>query len=154
MSSWHGHWYVVGHDLDRDAVRIFRLSRVVGPVRTSGRPGSFDVPEGTDVRALSRSLDPTPEATDDARLKVRRGAGVALRRRATDIEPGDPWDLLTVPFAGVWSMAEQIVSYGADVVVVEPSALRSAVVQLLERLAGADVGAGSDDEADRMRSRR
>ena len=30
--SWHGHWYVVGHDTDRDAPRMFRLSRVIGHV--------------------------------------------------------------------------------------------------------------------------
>ena len=28
--SWHGRWYVVGHDRDRDATRVFRLSRVAG----------------------------------------------------------------------------------------------------------------------------
>jgi proteasome accessory factor B len=142
LSSWHGHWYVVGHDLDREAVRIFRLSRVVGPVETEGRPGSFDVPEGTDVRALSRSLDPSPEVSEEARLRVRRGAGVALRRRATGTESDtDEWDVLTVPFAGVWSMAEQVVSYGADVVALEPAPLRDAVVRLLERLADAEVPA-------------
>ena len=27
---WRGRWYVVGHDLDRDATRCFRLSRIVG----------------------------------------------------------------------------------------------------------------------------
>src|SRR4051794_40461200 len=35
--SWHGRWYVVGHDRDRDATRVFRLSRVVGEVRRAGQ---------------------------------------------------------------------------------------------------------------------
>ena len=30
--SRHGRWYVVGHDRDRDAVRVFRLSRFAGAV--------------------------------------------------------------------------------------------------------------------------
>ena len=34
--SWHGRWYVVGHDRDRAATRVFRLSRIVGAVRTTG----------------------------------------------------------------------------------------------------------------------
>src|SRR4051794_36172622 len=25
---WHGRWYLVGHDRDRDATRVFRLSRI------------------------------------------------------------------------------------------------------------------------------
>src|SRR5690606_40605444 len=33
---WRGRWYVVGHDLDRDAPRCFRLSRIVGAVRATG----------------------------------------------------------------------------------------------------------------------
>ena len=44
---WRGRWYVVGHDLDRRAARCFRLSRVVGTVRRSGRPGSYEPPDMT-----------------------------------------------------------------------------------------------------------
>ena len=36
---WRGRWYVVGHDLDRGATRCFRLSRIVGAVRPTGRAG-------------------------------------------------------------------------------------------------------------------
>src|SRR5699024_6540734 len=31
--SWHGHWYVVGQDRDREAPRMFRLSRFTSEVR-------------------------------------------------------------------------------------------------------------------------
>ena len=34
----HGRWYVAGHDTDRGEVRVFRLSRIDGPV-TLHRPG-------------------------------------------------------------------------------------------------------------------
>jgi len=145
MSSWHGHWYVVGHDLDRGAVRMFRLSRVVGTVRKAGKPESYTVPEGTDIRELSRTLEAAPDATDDALLRVRAGAGVALRRQASSVTTGtEGWDRLTVAFAGVWSMAEQIVSYGADVIVEEPESLRDAVISSLRRLAGAPVDEGAN----------
>ena len=36
----HGRWYVAGHDMDRDAVRVFRLSRIEGAVSFSGPPAS------------------------------------------------------------------------------------------------------------------
>ena len=42
--SWRGRWYVVGHDLDRDATRCFRLSRIVGAVTPVGEPGAFARP--------------------------------------------------------------------------------------------------------------
>ncbi|HTO01286.1 MAG TPA: WYL domain-containing protein, partial [Microthrixaceae bacterium] len=39
-----GHWYLSGHDLDRDDNRSFRLDRIQGEV-TSGPPRSFERPE-------------------------------------------------------------------------------------------------------------
>src|SRR6478735_669865 len=44
--SWHGRWYVAGHDRDRDATRVFRLSRIEGDVATDGPSGSVVVPDG------------------------------------------------------------------------------------------------------------
>jgi proteasome accessory factor B len=137
--SWHGHWYVLGHDRDRTDVRMFRLSRVAGPVRSVGRPSAFVVPEGTDLRALASTLEPG-EPNEAARLRLRSGAGQVLRRQAAKVEPGDDgWDVVTVPFAGIGAMAEQVVSLGADVVVDEPAALRDAVIRTLGRLAGDDI---------------
>ena len=37
----NGKWYLVGHDVDRDAVRTFRLSRIGDDVREFGRPVRF-----------------------------------------------------------------------------------------------------------------
>lgn len=40
-----GHWYVVGHDPDRDAVRAFRVDRIEG-APALGAPGTCVAPEG------------------------------------------------------------------------------------------------------------
>src|SRR6476619_647680 len=56
--SFRGRWYVVGHDGDRGDPRVFRLSRVQGEVSDDGAAGSYDVPPGTDLRALTASLAP------------------------------------------------------------------------------------------------
>jgi len=129
--SWHGRWYLVGYDRDRTATRMFRLSRVAGEVRPAGPPGSYTVPDGTDLRALAIQLSPAPpEGT--ATVRVRPGGGWALRRRANAVAAGnDGWDVLEVPYAGRWGMAEDIASFGAAVVVDGPPELREAVVSLL-----------------------
>src|SRR5689334_2449609 len=45
LSSKRGHWYVVGHDRDRHAVRAFRADRIDGDVAC--RPAhAFEVPTG------------------------------------------------------------------------------------------------------------
>ena len=82
-----GRWYAVGWDTDRDDERIFRLSRVVGAARLDGRPGSYSIPPGTDIRAIAERLAPPPP-TETARVLVRPGAGPVLRRQASGVETG------------------------------------------------------------------
>jgi proteasome accessory factor B len=133
---WRGRWYVVGHDRDRDAPRMFRLSRVEGKVGTVGRAGSFAVPEGTDLRALAAGLATDESTAGTATVRARTGHGFALRRSATTVSPvDDAWDRLEVPFGSVETMAELVTSHGADVVVEAPEELRAAVVARLRRLA-------------------
>ncbi len=134
--SWHGHWYVVGHDRDRDAVRMFRLSRIEGGVGKEGRAGSFKVPEGTDIRALARNLAPEEPAAGTAALRVRSGSGFDLRRSASRVDRlDDGWDRVELSFAAVDGMADLVASHGADVVVETPEELRGAVVSRLRAMA-------------------
>jgi predicted DNA-binding transcriptional regulator YafY len=83
VTSRGRHWYLVGHDRDRDAPRAFRLSRVEGTVRRTGPAGGYQVPDGVDVAAL---VGGTPDFSDrrTAVLRVRPGRGTALRLRASD----------------------------------------------------------------------
>ncbi|SDQ40228.1 YafY family protein [Quadrisphaera sp. DSM 44207] len=130
MTSWHGRWYLVGHDLDRDDVRVFRLSRIEGAVTRTGPSGSYEVPPDVDGRALVSRLDPAaPERT--ARLRLRPGRALALRLRA-----GAPTEAeeVAVAFRDVEELAGQVASAGADAVVLEPQDLQEAV---LRRLRGA-----------------
>ncbi len=134
--SWHGRWYVVGHDRDRDATRVFRLSRVAGEVETLGEPGDVTVPEGVDIRGAVATLAGDGTRAE-ARLRVRVGSGVALRRRAVTQTPAaDGWDELVVGFGDVDNLAAEVASYGRAVVAVEPVELREAVVGRLRRTLG------------------
>src|SRR6266516_1050154 len=129
----HGRWYVAGHDQARDAVRVFRLSRIEGRVEFSGPRVALTVPEGTDVRELVREWDSHPAEQQTAVLKIRAGTGFGLRRRAAREQPGgDGWDLVDVPFSDAGWFAEHIASFGADVVVSEPADLRDAVITRLK----------------------
>ncbi len=128
-------WYVVGHDTDRGEERVFRLSRIVGPVRATGRSGAYDVPPGTDVRALARRLAPSFPSVR-AELRVRAGTGVGLRRRAESVVPDGRagWDLVAVE-GPIHQLADEILTYGAGVVVQSPAPLREAVVARLRAVA-------------------
>jgi proteasome accessory factor B len=139
-----GRTYVVGHDRVREAERVFRLSRIVGEVQPLGRPGAFDVPAGLDV---ARAVDPYREedARHEALVALAPGRGSTLRRRGEpaagdDVPPGaqlpEGFDLVRVPYADTRRLAAELAGLGADVVVLAPEVLRSAVQALLAGAAG------------------
>jgi len=130
----YGRWYVAGRDRGRDATRVFRLSRIAGPVKFCGPAGSVTVPDGTDVRELVSDRDSVPAPERTAVLRVRTGAGADLRRHAVsvrdDTEPG--WDLVTTRFTDVGWFADSAAEFGPDVVVLDPPDLREAVIRRLK----------------------
>lgn len=139
VANWHGRWYVTGFDLDRDAPRVFRLSRIDGAVTTAGRPGSYDVPEGHDPVAMVAGNEVEREP-QPAILRVRRGAGNTLRRRARTVsEVDDLWSQVDVDFTDAEVLADEIAGFGPSVVVLDPHELVVAVVRRLQ--AAAEVNA-------------
>jgi proteasome accessory factor B len=130
----HGRWYVAGLDSDRGEERVFRLSRIDGPVTFTGPPGSVTVPDGVSVRDTVRAWDASAPTVRQAVLRVRHGAGHGLRRRANSDQPSpDPgWDLVQAQFSDVGWYADYIASFGADAVVLEPVDLRDAVIRRLK----------------------
>jgi proteasome accessory factor B len=159
LTSRAGHWYVVGHDRDRDARRSFRLSRIEGPVQRVGPAGGYEVPPDLDPGEL---VLPTAEPADErmALVLVRPGRGVLLRQRAVTAEPAGPagpagaaqedrpgWDAVHVVVRDVRELAQELAGYGPDVVAVEPPDLRERVIGVLggalQGSTAAEVAAGS-----------
>lgn len=132
--SWHGRWYLVGHDLDRDAPRVFRLSRISGTPRASGPPEAFSPPADLDLAAVVARQVGRPEHV--VVLTARPGTAVGLRRRATDLGPdGTGDDRLELRTTEPWALADEIAAHGPDVLVESPPELRAAVLERLTRLA-------------------
>jgi proteasome accessory factor B len=133
-----GRWYVVGHDRDRDAPRVFRLSRVVGDVKTAGKPGSFAIPDRLDPLGMVGSLDDDAQS-GTALLRVSDGAAWDLRRGASSEEPDDEpaWIRCKVPYGDTERFASFLVGFGPDVEVCGPQDLRDAVVRRLRELVAA-----------------
>jgi len=137
--SWHGHWYVVGHDRDRDEERMFRVSRIDGEARPTGEPGSYTPPKHLDLRGLAHQLAP-PQPNSTATVRVRPDAGGSLRRRARTSRPlDDGWTELEVPYGSGSSLADELTSYGPDVVAVAPAEVRDGVIYRLARVAGLEM---------------
>jgi len=133
-----GRWYVVGHDVDRGEERVFRLSRIVGAVKPTGKSAAYVVPPGTDVRALARRLSPSFPSVR-AEVLLRPGTGVGLRRLAEAVtldSAGSGWDVVVVD-GPTQQLADEILTYGPDAVVQSPQALREEIVERLRAVVGA-----------------
>lgn len=142
---WRGRWYVVGHDLDREATRCFRLSRIVGAVRLTGPAGAFTVPAGVDLISHVARWSGPVERHGRATVLARPGRADGVRRWAVRTEPGDGSDLLVLPFHDPDGLAEWLVSYGPDVRVLDPPEVRDAVITRLKEIANQDQIAGQGE---------
>jgi proteasome accessory factor B len=127
LVSREGHWYLVGHDLDRVDVRVFRLSRIDGTIAIIGDHGTFVVPEGTNVSTLVRAS--ASSAGGAVRVQVAPGLAVGLRRLAgVDLDVTE----FVVPYADVDTVVAVIAAHGDQVRVVDNGDVRDAVIAHLE----------------------
>ena len=131
---WHGRWYLVGLDTAKSATRVFRLSRIVGEPKPTGRAGAVTRPVGADLTSLVAAYDAASPASV-AVMRIRSGKGLGLRRRAVNVSAGPPgWDVVEVSYPDTGRLTDQVLPYGADVVVLEPPEAVEAVVARLQQL--------------------
>jgi len=132
LTSYKGRWYVIGRDVDRQASRMFKLSRMTELPRRVSRAGAYEVPADLDLRSLARSLAPR-ERTETALLAIRAGKAPALARRGesavSDLDLPAGFAVYAVSFSDLHSAVEEITQHAADVVVLEPAELRELVVR-------------------------
>jgi len=129
-----GHWYLVGHDGERNAVRAFRLSRYTTELEDVGEGAA--PPEG--FRAIDHvEAGPWQLSADDRALVASAPGTVVLvestfpgvvRERTRD----DGWIVLAVPAADEQALAAMLLQFGADVEALEPPTLRDEVIRRLK----------------------
>lgn len=136
----HGRWYLVGRDRERDAVRMFRLSRIGADVVALDPPGAVSKPADVDLRQIvADGVKETPTGVT-ARVWVADGRGNALRRTGTvvarDELGGRTGDVVAIELSSTDRLVREIAGYGADAVALEPPSLREDVVARLRDQAG------------------
>ena len=137
-----GRWYLVGHDANRDATRVFRLSRMVD-VKRVGPQGKIKTPDGQDLRGLVDEAIGNATSGGQALVWIADGHATALRRlgqlrerRRVGQREGDIVELAVGDLGG---LAREVAGYGSDALVLEPASLREDVIARLAAQAGASV---------------
>ncbi|MFE3292828.1 helix-turn-helix transcriptional regulator [Rhodococcus sp. NPDC059234] len=135
-----GRWYLVGHDVDRQAPRTFRLSRIGDDVTAFGPGNAVHKPAGTDLREIVNRTVGTAGVTGTATVVVRDGRAQELRRLGRPVGTrliGDRVGIvLEVPVRSWDWIARLIAGYGEDALVLEPAELREDVMGRLRAAAG------------------
>jgi proteasome accessory factor B len=136
-----GRWYVIGHDRDRGATRIFRLSRITD-VTPFGPRGAIETrPDGIDLRATVEQSIGEAAAGGHAKVWVADGHATALRRAGTATGRrtigGRDGDVVEIDVGILDALAREVTGYGADALVLEPQSLRQDVLARLTAQAGA-----------------
>lgn len=132
-----GVWMLVAFDLHRDAMRRFVVSRISGTVRlgehfVEQRPSQREVTETTlaefsELRARQRARILVAVGSD-AELRLGRRGTLRESSRAGVRE-------LELGYIDRWLLADELASFGPDVLVRHPAELRDDVAQRLRRVA-------------------
>jgi len=136
-----GTWYVVGHDLDRDAIRTFRISRIRSDIRfATRRERDFRLPEDFDVEQhrVREDWQHGPVA-GTARIAVQGDTAWWVHRTldaAGTLENG----VFETPYAALEPLAGWVLRQNGRAVPLEPEELRVACAQALELVREAHTG--------------
>lgn len=136
ISPWalvnhEGRWHVIGHDSSSNQERTFLLRRIVSTVTPLPGEPALPGPERIAERALGELQALYENNTATLHVVPGTDAATALRARAGTTSNGAH---VVTHFTDIDVFAQEVTSWGADVVVVDPPELRERVVAHLEAL--------------------
>jgi proteasome accessory factor C len=139
-----GVWYVVGADLDRGALRTFRVSRIRGDIRfATRRERDFRVPTDFDIDAFrGRAAWQFGEPIGEARVEVRPETAWWVERafrRSGHLEDG----VFVTEYASLPLLASWVLRQDGRAVPIFPPDLRREVADSLRRVRSRHEGAPS-----------
>jgi proteasome accessory factor B len=133
LVQFGGRWLLYAREQGSDLGKSFLLSRIVGPVKPTTT--TFPKPEGDQTAVALKSLeDFWRQQTAEVRVTPGSAAAARLGKRRGTVRAGDD-ETLTLHFSDVDLFADELASFGPEVLVLGPPKLRDAVRTRLERTA-------------------
>jgi proteasome accessory factor C len=131
----NGVWYVVGHDLERDDIRTFRVSRISGDIKfATRRERDFRTPADFDIeRYRGRPPWQVGDVIGEARIDVRGDAAWWVQRTYGDtgrLEDG----VFVTEYSSIPQLAAWVLRQDGRAVPLEPDELRREVAVSLRRM--------------------
>src|SRR5919204_3879911 len=137
----NGVWYVIGRDLDRDAIRTFRVSRIRGDIRfATRRERDFRLPTDFDIdEHRGRAPWQIGDVVGEARIEVAGDTAWWVERtygHGGRVDDG----VFVTEYSSIPLLASWVLRQDGRAVPQEPDELRRAVAQALRRIRDAHEG--------------
>jgi len=144
------HWYLAGRDIDRDALRNFRLSRVSGVELNPKKSQSadYEIPDDFSLRDHAQAREPWEIGDGDATAAIveftaTTGATQAALRLGRPVEGNEHRREFDVRRPDAF--ARWLLSFGGDVRPIEPAEVRDAYASAASATLGRYTGAAHDE---------
>jgi proteasome accessory factor B len=129
LSNSRGYWYLIGYDLDRNALRTFRLDRIASSISLKGNSSSFEIDQLQLDELESTYLD----STQNAIIAIRKGTSQNLRNAGAITEFDDEWDSVDIQYQSEDAILQEVFWHGENAFVLSPQSLRTAAIERLEK---------------------
>jgi proteasome accessory factor B len=139
LSAWRSEWYLVGEDLDRGDIRVFRVNRIISDISIDRKRETFDIPSDFKVseylimlrkRMYRATVLIKPECGDS--LLIRFAENEDSTDRSTNDR--DDWREKHLLFSDIEEATSNLARFGSDVVVVEPAELKDALKAVFKKI--------------------
>ena len=133
IGSWRGSWYLVGHELESDAIKSFRISRIVGEIKFSKGKSTFIVPADfniSDHLIMAQTIGDEPCV-----IEVKKGSCFSLRSMAQKIVEAESFDRLEISNVSKSDLIRTVLWSGPEAKVLSPQNVRNEIEESLARLA-------------------
>jgi len=126
---WNGFWYLVGLDLVKEEIRMFKLSRVIGEIKAVGKKNAFSIPTDFEVRSILPTFK--PDSLNTAKVAIRKGEAITLRSNGKLLSETELADLYEFNYDLAAPFLRTLIWYGDSVEILEPKELQDQIMALV-----------------------
>ena len=127
---WNSYWYLIGMDIDRTGIRLFKLSRFLGGIETSKKKNEFEIP--ADFAVADHLPKSDVEVIHSAKIEIRRETGTLLRQRGKLLSQESEYDTYEINYENERVFLRELIWHGVNVRILEPANLKEQLLSIVD----------------------
>ena len=127
---WNSYWYLIGMDIDRTGIRLFKLSRFLGGIEISKKKNEFEIP--ADFAVADHLPKSDVEVIHSAKIEIRRETGTLLRQRGKLLSQESEYDTYEINYENERVFLRELIWHGVNVRILEPANLKEQLLSIVD----------------------